>query len=221
MAKLHPKTLSFLSSLKKNNNKRWFDKSRELFEAIRTDMLQFTSELLVEVNKFDTSIGYPDPKNCLFRINRDIRFSKDKTPYKNVMAIAISSVGKNFPASGMYLHFEPNHCFIAGGTWHPTPEQLKKIRQEIDYNLKDFKKIVESRSFKKNFGTLGSRGKLLRLPKDYSPENPAIEYLKYKSYTAVKKIPDSEIFADNFMKKAAGTLKQLSPFVRFLNEAVK
>lgn len=221
MAAIHPKTLSFLASLKKNNNKPWFEKNRELYEMIRSEMIAFTEELIRAMNRFDSTIGFPDPKSCLFRINRDVRFSKDKSPYKTSMGIAISKGGKNFEAAGYYVHLEPGKCFVGGGIWMPEPDQLKKVRQEIDYNFNDFKKIVEAPAFRKKFGALHTDMKLSRPPKGYDENNPAIEYMKLKSFTIGADVPDAQVLHSGFIKNAAGVFKEMNPFIQFLNEAVK
>jgi uncharacterized protein (TIGR02453 family) len=221
MAALHPTTLRFLASLKKNNNKPWFEKNRKLYEVIRSGMMAFTEELIRAMNAFDSTIGFPDPRSCLFRINRDVRFSKDKSPYKTSMGIAISKAGKNFEAAGYYLHLEPGKCFVGGGMWMPQPDQLKKVRQEIDYNFNDFKKIVEASAFRKKFGGLNTEMKLSRPPKGYDEHNPAIEYMKLKSFTVGAEVTDAQVLYSGFVKDAAKVFKEMNPFIRFLNEAVK
>lgn len=220
MATIHPKTLSFLSSLKKNNNKPWFEANRDQYELIRNDLISFAADLIKEINKFDKSIGFPDPKKCLFRINRDIRFSKDKSPYKTSFGIAISASGKNFQGAGYYVHLEPGSCFLGGGMWMPEAGQLKKVRQEIDYHFRDFKKIVESPAFKKQFGKLDDEGKLSRPPKEYAADNPAIEYLKFRSYTVGTAMSDKESLSPTYRRKAATVFKSMYPFISFLNRSL-
>ncbi|HUM47027.1 MAG TPA: DUF2461 domain-containing protein [Chitinophagales bacterium] len=221
MAQLHPQTLKFLSALKKNNNKEWFEKNRPLYETIRNDYILVVADVLNEISRFDPSVSQLDPKKCLFRINRDIRFSTNKAPYKTNIGAYISKGGKNSPAGGYYMHVQPGDCFVGGGIWMPEAEQLAKIRQEIDYNFGDFKKIIESKSFRKTFGPLDSENKLARPPKDYSIENPAIEYLKLKSFVAGAKLTDEEVLSKNYVKKLASIFKEMNPFISFLNRAVE
>lgn len=221
MSQLHPQTLKFLSNLKKNNNKEWFEKNRVTYEAVRNDLIGVVSELINEVSNFDPLVAQADAKKSIFRINRDIRFSANKAPYKNNIGAYISKGGKNSPAGGYYIHFQPGECFIGGGIWMPEPDKLAKIRQEIDYNFSEFKKIVESKSFKKTFGELSSEDKLARPPKNYTPDNPAIEYLKLKSFTVGAKIKDEDALAKGYIKKVAAQFREMNPFIDFLNRAVE
>ena len=136
------------------------------------------------------------------------------------MGAFISRGGKNAPAAGYYLHIQPGEIFIAGGIWMPEAPALAKIRQEIDYNFSEFKKIVEAKAFKKAFGTLDTEGKLSRPPKNYDPGNPAIEYLKLKSFVAVAKLDESSLAKGNYVKKVTSYFETLFPLVTFLNKAV-
>ncbi len=220
MANLHPQTLKFLSSLKRNNNKEWFEKNRALYESIRNDFILVVGKVIENLRISDPSIADIEPKSCLFRINRDVRFSKDKSPYKINIAASISKGGKTSASAGYYLHVQPGESFIGGGVWMPEAERLGKIRQEIDYNFEGFKKIVESKDFKKLFGGLDTEGKLARPPKNYSPENPAVEYLKLKSYIAGIKLSDKETLSDKYATKVVSTFKKMNPLITFLNQAM-
>ncbi|MBA3649143.1 MAG: DUF2461 domain-containing protein [Chitinophagales bacterium] len=220
MHQLHPKTLKFLSGLKKNNNKEWFEKNRETYAEIRNTFINVVQEVINEINFFDTSLGTPDAKKCLFRINRDIRFSKDKSPYKINMGASMAKGGKNLPSAGYYLHVQPHRCFIGGGIWMPPSDNVNKIRQEIDYNFSDFKKIIESAAFKKEFESLSTEEKLARPPKNYAPDNPAIEYLKLKSFIATRDIKDEIVLSKNYLREVILTFRQLHPLISFINRAV-
>lgn len=217
---IHPKTLKFLSSIKKNNNRPWFEKNKPVYEEIKKEMISFMEALIREASRFDPSVANADSKKSVMRIYRDIRFSKDKTPYKTNIGAGFSAGEKNFMGAGYYVHIEPGRNFIGGGIWMPMPDTLGKIRQEIDYNFSEFKKIVESKSFKKTFGSLDRNEKLKRPPKGYSPDNPAIEYLMLKSFTCGAKISDGEVLSEQFIKKAAALMKEMHPFIVFLNKAV-
>ncbi|MBX7107833.1 MAG: DUF2461 domain-containing protein [Chitinophagales bacterium] len=221
MAQLHPQTFRFLSGLKKNNNKEWFEKNRPLYEAIRADFVTVTGEIIQEIARFDPSIAQLDAKKCLFRINRDIRFSPNKAPYKINISAVMAKGGKNAPTAGYYVHVQPGECFAGGGIWMPDAEQLRKIRQEIDYNFNDFKKIVTAKSFRKSFGSIDTAAKLARPPKNYLPENPAIEYLKLKSFVAGASLGDEEVLTKNFVKRVSSCFKEMYPFISFLNKAVE
>ncbi|HYV92984.1 MAG TPA: DUF2461 domain-containing protein [Chitinophagales bacterium] len=220
MSKLHPQTLKFLSSIKKNNNRPWFEKNKPTYEAIKDDMVAFMAALIKEVSKFDPAVKDADPKKSVMRIYRDIRFSKDKSPYKTNIGAGISSGKITESSAGYYIHIMPGESFLGGGIWMPESEKLQKIRQEIDYNFKDFKKIVEANSFKKTFGSLDRNEKLTRPPKNYSPDNPAIEYLMLKSFTCGCKLSDADVLSDKLVKRCASVFKEMYPFVKFLNQAV-
>lgn len=221
MAQFHPQTLKFLSALNKNNNKEWFEKNRKTYEAVREDFIGIVSAIINNVSAFDPSIAQQDARKCLFRINRDIRFSKNKVPYKNNIGAFISKGGKNTPLAGYYMHIQPGEIFIAGGIWMPEAPILAKIRQEVDYNFSEFKNIVESKPFKKTYGMLDMEGKLSRPPKNYDPENPAIEYLKLKSFVAVAKVDEATLSKGNYVKKVSSSFKTLYPLISFLNRAVE
>ena len=220
MASLHPKTLSFLASLKKNNNRPWFEKNKPLYEEIKQNMVEFMAQLIKEVSKFDKSVAGADPKKSVMRIYRDIRFSKDKSPYKTNIGAGLSSDPRMGEGGGYYVHIQPGQSFLGGGVWMPEADKLQKVRQEIDYNFSEFKKIVESSSFKKTFGKLDQSEKLTRPPKNYTPDNPAIDYLVLKSFTCGIMIPDKEVLSDKFQKKAVAVFKEMHPFIRFLNKAM-
>jgi hypothetical protein len=160
------------------------------------------------------------PKQCVFRINRDVRFSKNKEPYKNNFGASFSKGAKKINAAGYYFHLEPGASFLGGGLWMPEAPDLQKIRQEIDYSFKEFKGILGNAKFKNTFGTLSTEAKLSRPPKGYDIENPAIEYLKLKSFTAIVPIADKDLWDVNIVKQSLTVFKTLSPLVHFLNRAI-
>lgn len=215
-------TIQFLKDLKKNNKKEWFDTHRPRYENARADFERLTSEILKKLSRTDESIAHLQPKECLFRINRDVRFSKNKAPYKTNMAMYISKGGKKGMYPGYYFHLEPGASFVAAGLWMPMPPELKKVRQEIDYNWDEFKKIVTSKNFKNKFGDL-ERSKetlLSRPPKGYEQENPAIDYLKLKSFIATAKINDSDLNTKELVKKITGYFEISKPMIDFFNLAL-
>jgi len=142
-------TIQFLKDLKKNNNKPWFDLNRKRYEEAKTDFANFVQQVIDAHSKKDKTISALKAKDCMFRINRDVRFSKDKSPYKTNFGASINKGGKKaFSTAGYYFHLEPGQCFVGGGIYQPMPDELKKVRQEIDYNFKDFTKIIQSKKFK-------------------------------------------------------------------------
>lgn len=216
-------TLKFLADLKKNNNKPWFDVNRTVYEAARKDFATFIEAVLDGLSKSDSSIAHLTAKDCLFRINRDVRFSKDKSPYKTNMGAFMNKGGKKAMTAGYYFHLEPGGSFAGGGLYMPMPEQLKKVRQEIDYNLPDFKKIVCSKKFESVYGGLDRDAEYLlsRVPKGYEPGNPAADYLKLKSFVATYQLKDAQLTSGTLVNETVTALKALQPLVEFLNTALE
>jgi uncharacterized protein (TIGR02453 family) len=218
---LQPTTIKFLKDLKKNNNREWFEKNRKVYEAAKADYLDFVSKVLTELKKSDASLEGLEPKQCVFRINRDVRFSKDKSPYKTNMGASFSKGGKKVQAAGYYFHGEPGQPFIAGGLWMPMAPELKKIRQEIDYNFDEFKKIVTSKKFTAQFSGLQQSDILQRPPKGYDENNPAIEYLKLKSFIGSSPLTDADLTSKDLVKKVVAACNALQPLIHFLNRALE
>ena len=217
---IQPSTLQFLKSLHKNNNREWFLKNKANYESYKDNFLNFVEESLSGIRKFDPSLNELLPKQCVFRINRDVRFSKNKEPYKNNFGASFSKGAKKINKAGYYFHLEPGASFIGGGLWMPEAPDLQKIRQEIDYTYKEFNSIINNAKFKNTFGSLTTEAKLTRPPKEYDMDNPAIEYLKLKSFTAIVPIADKELLDANLVKQTLTVFKTLSPLVQFLNNAI-
>jgi len=220
---LQSSTLKFLNNLKKNNNKPWFDAHRSDYEKSKKDFEQFIQIIIDRHGKKDPAIKNLIARNCLFRINRDIRFSKDKTPYKTNFGASINKGGKKSPTAGYYFHLEPGQCFAGGGIWMPMSEDLKKVRQEIDYNFSDFKKIIGSKKFKLVYGELSNDPEysLSRVPKGYDPDNPAAAYLKLKSFIVMIQIKNSDLTSKELAKKTITAFDALQPLIEFINRAIE
>lgn len=212
-------TLQFLKNLKKNNNKDWFDTNRDAYESAKTNFREFIDELITGISKFDPSVKNLEAKHCVFRINRDIRFSTDKTPYKRNMGASISPGGKKAVSAGYYFHLEPGASFLAGGMWQPEPPLLNAIRQEIDYNTDEFRKILGAKSFKTYFGSLSDEDKLKAVPKGYDKTHPAIELLKHKSFIVVHDVPDKTVLSKDFTKQCSKVFNAIGPLNLFLRRA--
>jgi uncharacterized protein (TIGR02453 family) len=220
---LQSSTIKFLKDLNKNNNKPWFESHRAQYEAAKSDFASFIQKVIDTYGKKDSSIKHLAAKDCMFRINRDIRFSKDKTPYKNNFGASINKGGKqSFSSGGYYFHLQPGQSFCGGGIWMPEPENLRKIRQEIDYNYKEFKKIIGSKKFKSVYGDLSDHPdyKLTRLPKGYEPDNPAAEYLKLKSFVSMISLKDTDLTSKNLLKKTVTAFETLKPLLDFVDHAL-
>ncbi len=215
-------TLKFLKDLNKNNNKEWFEKNRKQYENAKQNFLEFTQAIILNFGKIDPSISHLEPKKCVFRINRDVRFSKDKSPYKTNMGLFLSKSGKNATHAGYYFHLEPGACFIGGGLYMPMPDILAKVRQEIDYNWAEFNKIITNKKFVSNFKELDKSKEftLTRPPKGFDIDNPAIEFIKMKSWIAGKKISDAELIDKKVIKNMVSSFEALKPTIDFFNRAI-
>jgi len=186
---IQKETLEFLTDLKNNNVKEWFEENRKRYDLAKNDILSLTGELIRSVSDFDRAIynGNLKPANSITRINRDMRFAKDKTPYKSDYYIVLNKFGRSSPSAFYYLHIEPDNCFVGGGLWNPQPEELKKCRQEIDYSFKEWTSIINDETFKKFFPNgIQSVGFLTKIPKGYDENNPAGEFLKMKGFCKKK-----------------------------------
>ena len=214
-------TFNFLKSLAENNNRDWFEKHKPEFIEIQTNFKAFLNDLLLQMIKFDGSLENVDISKAVFRIYRDVRFSKDKSPYKTNMGAWINKGGKNSFYAGYYLHVQPGgNSFAAAGCYMPEPSVLQNLRQEVDYNASAFKKIINAKKFKETFGEL-SDFKLKTIPKGYDASNPMIEYLKQKSFIVSKNFKDTEVVKPDFIKTLAETYKSGFPLVQFLNNAME
>ena len=214
-------TLQFLKALEKNNNRDWFLANKNKYDLAKSNYLNFVEEVLNGILKFDSSLAELNPKQCVFRINRDVRFSKNKEPYKTNFGASFSKGAKKIDTAGYYFHLEPGACFIGGGLWMPQAPDLQKLRQEIDYCFKEFNGILQHKEFKKTFQGLSTDAKLARPPKGYDIDNPAIELLKLKSFTAIMPISDKEVLDPAVVKKTLSIFKTIAPLVHFLNRAIE
>lgn len=220
---LQSSTIKFLKDIRKNNNKPWFEKNRKVYEEAKLDFAGFIQCVIDQHGKKDPLIKNIVAKDCLFRINRDVRFSKDKSPYKSNFGASINKSGrKGEHSAGYYFQVQPERNFAGGGIWMPEPNELKKIRQEIDYNFNDFKKIIGSKKFKSVYGNLDRSDEFLlrRVPKGYEPDNPAADYLKLKSFVAISFLTDADLTSKDLVKKTVTAFEALQPLIYFINEAV-
>lgn len=216
-------TIQFLKTLAKSNTKVWFDEHRNNYLAAKKDYENFVASLLKKMADSHPDIKDLQVKDCTFRINRDIRFSKDKTPYKINMGASLNRGGKKSIYAGYYFHLEPgNKSFAGGGLWMPMPPELKKVRQEIDYNLDEFSGILKEKKFITHFNQIDTSddAKLVNVPRGYEKTNPAAEYLKLKSFVALQNITDSELTKPSLVAEACKTFGALKPFITFLNQAL-
>jgi len=222
---LQQATIQFLKDLKQNNHKEWFDANRKRYDTAKADFAELVKAVIETHGKKDETIAWLQPKDCVFRINRDIRFSKDKTPYKTNFGASFNRGGKKSIFSGYYLHCEPgtSESFVGGGLWIPEAEHLKKVRQEIDYSFKEFTDIITHKKFTATYKELyrGSDAVLSREPKGYEKDNPAIEYIKLKSYLAMQPLTDADLTDKGLLKKISTAFEALQPLVIFINRSLE
>ncbi len=209
----------FLAKLEKNNNREWFAENKHLYTQSFDEMLKLVERLIPRVGEFDDDIKNLDAKKCIFRIYRDVRFSKDKSPYKLNLGGFLVKGGRNSGHAGYYLHLENNNSFIAGGIYMPPAPFLKKVRQEIYFHVDEFKSILEDKENVKYFKEI-SGDKLVRPPKDFDPDFPDIELLKYKSYGFIHHVTNEQCLTPDFEEYVMKIFKQLSPMVKFLNRGL-
>lgn len=215
--------LQFLADLVANNNTEWMHANKKRYENYKKDYHKFIASVLAEMKPLDKTLEPLEVKNCTFRINRDIRFSKDKSPYKTNMGVWFTQNKNRKNSPGYYIHYEKGNSFIAGGVWCPEAAELKQIRKEIEFFHDDLEKIVANKKFKKEFGeiTRDENNMLKKAPKGVDPNHPAIEFLRLKSFTASSKI-DSILFTDkDFSKIVAQKLITLKPLNDFLTRALE
>lgn len=215
-------TIRFLKDLKKNNNKPWFEKNKPAYLAAKEDIENFVGQTIEGLGAKDPDIAPLEIKDCVFRIYRDVRFSKNKVPYKTNMGAYFNKGGKKATTAGYYFHCEPGQNMVGGGLWMPMAPELSKVRQEIDYNFGEWKKIINHRSFKKLFpdGLQGGEP-LSRPPKGYDADNPAIEFLKMKSFVVTRTLTDAELQSKSLLKETLKTFEAMKDFIYFLNRSME
>jgi uncharacterized protein (TIGR02453 family) len=216
----HVATLKFLKDIAKNNNRPWFEKNKTRYLEIKNGFDDFLEAVHKELVKFDGSLSNLNPRKIAFRIYRDVRFSKDKRPYKTNMGAGFSKKGKMEQEPGYYIHIEPNRSMIAGGLYMPDPGNLAKVRQEIDYNPEKLLNILNDKKFKKLYKGFDDWDKLKTTPKGYPKDHPYIDILKNKSFVVSHLFTDAEVTNKNFVKKVVEAARVLKPLNDYLAEAI-
>lgn len=217
MATIKKTNFDFLKKLTKNNNREWFTENKGLYEVNREEVIKFADEVLVLLNKHD-NIETVSGKKALFRIYRDVRFSKDKTPYKTNYSASFTRATKLL-RGGYYLHLEPGNSFIGGGFWGPSSADLKLIRNNILEFGDELKAIIISKEFVSNFGELEG-DKLKTAPKGFDKNHKQIELLRYKQFLAVKRFSDEEVLGKDFSLKVSNGFAAMRPFFDYMSEAL-
>ena len=215
-------SIQFLDDLKANNNRDWFLDNKKRYEIFKKDYYQLVADFLNAMKPLDPSLEMLEVKNCTFRINRDIRFSKDKSPYKDHIGVWLSSGAKGKNRSGYYVHIARSGSFIAGGFYCPEAEDLKKVRKEISYFHEDLDEILREKNFKKEFGDFdrNEENVLKNPPRGYEKDHPAIELLKLKSFETSQKFNIEEVTKEDFVSKMTKKLIVLKPLNDFINRAL-
>ena len=217
---LAKETVDFLKKLEKNNNREWFTANKKLFENANNNIIALTDNLIGRIAKFDPDVAGLDPKTCVFRIYRDIRFSKDKSPYKTNLGAFISPGGRRTMSPGYYFHVQPGIFFAAAGKHLPDSSELLKIRNAIAADPKEFFKIVEAKGFVERFGGLDG-DKLTKPPKGFPADHEAVEYLKMKSFTVSEEFGPKDVVSNEYPGMLAESFKAAYPLIVFLRDALK
>jgi uncharacterized protein (TIGR02453 family) len=210
-------TLTFLKVLAKNNNREWFAKNKPRYQLAHENMIAFAHALLIAMEKHD-NLENATGKESLHRIYRDIRFSKDKTPYNTHFGGGFRRATKKL-RGGYYFHIEPGNSFVAGGFWGPNTDDMKRIREDIDANHEDWRKLLNNKMFVKTFGNLKGE-QLSTAPRGYAKDHPAIDLLRYKQYLVVHTFTDEEVLADSFVSNANNVFKSMRPFLNYMSEVL-
>ena len=210
---LNPDILSFFAELETNNNREWFEPQKKRFKVLEAEMKQFSADLVEAMNEHDSIDRYK-----LFRLYRDVRFSKDKTPFKTHFGI---SFHREKPAlrGGYYLHIKPGDNFIATGFWNPDKDDLKRIRKEIEIDAEEFREIIAEPSFKTIWGSLEG-DEVKTAPKGFSKEDPNIDLIKKKAYLFTKRYSDKEVLSKNFLQQVNADFQAVRPFFDYMSSVL-
>ena len=217
MSSIKLETLNFLKDLNKNNNREWFTEHKPQFQKLNDEFIEFSDALLSGLNNHD-NIETPSGKKSVYIIYRDIRFSKDKTPYKIHFSGSFKRATKEL-RGGYYFHIEPGNSFIAGGFWGPNPKDLLRIRQEIDIDASELTQIISSDDFKSIFGSLQGE-KVKTAPRGFDKNHCDIELLRYKQFIILKKITDEEVLEKDFHIFAVNVFLKMRPFLDYMSSVL-
>jgi uncharacterized protein (TIGR02453 family) len=210
-------TIAFLQELSENNYRPWFNEQKDAYTDAHMQMIEFAELLISEMNKIDHLVPMSGKKS-LFRIYRDVRFSKDKSPYKTYFSGRLKRATRRL-RGGYYYHIEPGNSFIGGGFWRPNSGDIKRIRQEIAADDQTLRKIISTKSFKKAFGTLQG-DQVKTAPQGYAKDHPAIDLLRYKQFLLMRPFTDKEVMLNSFLSEAVNTFEQMRPFFDYMSEVL-
>ena len=213
--------LTFLKDLDKNNNRDWFQANKASYDEARIEFEDFINSLIPAVAKFDDSVRLVTAKDSIFRIYRDVRFAKDKSPYKTNFGAFIAKGGKKNHGPGYYFHMQPGGCFISGGIWMPSPDVMKKVRQEIYYNIKEFKSILDKKTFREYYSGIDDWDRQKLAPKEFPKDFPDIELLKNRSFTVSHALTEKKIHSGTLHDYVIKAYKVMQPYNLFLARAIE
>jgi uncharacterized protein (TIGR02453 family) len=216
--------IQFLSELSENNNRAWFVMNKPRYDILRAEFLELVTRLIGDISKFDPAVAACNPRKALFRINRDMRFSHDKSPYKTTFSAAITASGLKKPSQGggpaYYFHVDANgNLLLAGGEYMPPPDRLKAIRRSIVADAAGFGKLLRNKRMKETFGDLQAEGKLSRPPKGFDADAPHIEYIKLKSFIVWKETSLKKKMPADLEKELVAGFKHAYPLIAWLRQA--
>lgn len=212
--------LDFLVVLKANNNRDWFNDNKDWFQKSSEKFKEFTHSLIVGINEFDDFVGSVEPKDCIFRVYRDVRFSANKEPYKTNFGAYITKGGRKSPYAGYYFHLDTESSFASGGIYMAEPNVMKRIREDMDLYSDEFLAIVNSNKFKETFQFFDDE-KLKRVPTGFDKDSPVAEYLKFKHITPYHSLNEKDITDKNLLKNTLAVFKEMKPLVDFLNRSIR
>ncbi|MCD4710571.1 MAG: DUF2461 domain-containing protein [Bacteroidales bacterium] len=212
--------LSFIKELEQNNNRDWFNTHKNRYQEALEIFRGFAGELLTGISQFDPLLGNLVPKDTIFRIYKDVRFSKDKLPYKTHFGCWMTKGGRKSTDAGYYFHLEPGESFMAAGVWMPPREQLNLIRQEIRFNPEPYLELINTPAMKERYERGGKEDMLKKGPAGFPKEFIHMEEVKYKHYIWSRYYSDDTILKSNFVHSVAEDFKGLYPLVSYLNHAM-
>jgi len=211
--------LAFLKELQKNNNREWFQANKEWYDEARAEYEGVVGQLIPEIAQFDESIRFTEVKECMFRIYRDVRFSKNKEPYKTNFGAWITRGGRKSSGPGYYFHVAPDEVFLSGGIYMPDPELLKRIRKEIYYNIGEFMSILNSKDFSRYFSQIDDYDKMKKPPREFPADFEQIELLKLRSYTVSRAVDEATLHSARLVPALKAGFRAMFPYNEFLRRA--
>lgn len=217
-AGIESSTLKFLKDLEKNNHREWFQEHKPRYEQAHANMVSFATELFDRMCETDNLVEMSG-KKMLFRIYRDVRFSKNKSPYKNHFSGRMKRATK-WLRGGYYFSVEPGgNTLVAGGFWGPNADDLKRIRKEFEYDDQPIRKIIAEKNFQKYFGELMGEG-VKTAPRGFDQEHPAIDLIRMKQFIVQRKFSDDQVLADSFMDEVVATYEAMRPYFDYMSEVL-